>query len=98
LAASPPFLPAFTLLLRGRVLEERLLMERTLRVQQGDLCVLEGLLALEQGDVDAAWSAFTEAKGRAEDTPFAGRAIAVDYIHQLKAHLLAEPNKSERRP
>jgi hypothetical protein len=97
LATSPPFLPAFTLLLHGQVLEERMLMERTIVAQQGALCVLEGLLALEQGEVDVARSAFTEADESTETTPFAGRAIAVDYLRQLKAYQPANPDNSERR-
>ncbi|HEY7330360.1 MAG TPA: hypothetical protein VH592_22160 [Gemmataceae bacterium] len=97
LAASPPFLPAFTIVLLGRVLEERMLLERTVRAQQGVLCLLEGLLALEQGEVDAARAAFTEADELAETTPFAGRAIAVGYLHQLKAYQPAKPDNSQKR-
>jgi hypothetical protein len=84
LSATPPFLPAFTALVLGGALEQRMRLERTLCAHQGDLCVMEGLLALEQGDVDAARSAFTEAEQLAALAPFAGRPIAAGYLSKLK--------------
>jgi hypothetical protein len=94
LAGPAPFLPAFTAqaLVRA-VADQRAMIEatdRTLRAQQADLCVLEGLLALEQGDTDAARSAFAEAEelcgppaGGA--VPCAGRPIAAGYLGHLNA-------------
>jgi tetratricopeptide (TPR) repeat protein len=62
--------------------------QRFLLTQQADLCVLEGLLALEQGATEDARSAFLEARrlcarpGGAS-YPFAGGPIADAYLRQL---------------
>jgi hypothetical protein len=93
LAGPPPFLPAFTTLALGRVLGQKAVFEageRILRAQQADLCVTEGLLALEQGDTGAARSVFAEAQKLCAQpdgstVPFAGRPIAVAYLGKLNA-------------
>jgi hypothetical protein len=61
--------------------------EPTLRAQQADLLVLEGLLALEQGDTAAARSAFAEAQGlcAGDAVPFAGAPIAALYLGKMSA-------------
>ena len=91
LAGPPRFLPAFTALVLGRAREQKAVLEaneRSLRAQQADLCVLEGLLALEQGNTDAARSAFAEARelcagGAGASVPFAGQPIVTDYLGKL---------------
>jgi hypothetical protein len=61
--------------------------EPTLRAQQADLLVLEGLLALEQGDTAAARSAFVEAQGlcAGDAVPFAGAPIVALYLGKMSA-------------
>jgi hypothetical protein len=94
LAGPPPFLPAFTTLALARVVEQKAIFEageRFLRAQQADLCVMEGLLALEQGDTGAARSAFAEAqelctRPPGDAVPFAGRPIAAGYLGKLNAN------------
>jgi hypothetical protein len=93
LSGPLPFLPAFSTLALGQTLAQKAALEageQALRAQQADLAVLEGLLALEQGDPDAARSAFAEAQelgappaGAA--APFAGRPIATGYLGYLTA-------------
>jgi len=94
LSGPPPFVPAaFAIQVLGPRLQERALYEAwdpSVRAQQADLCVLEGLLALEQGDSDAARSAFTEAQELCADPsgttlPFAGGPIAASYLSKLSA-------------
>jgi hypothetical protein len=93
LPAVPPFLPAFVAWDLGHTLEEGKGRERTLRAQQADLCVLEGLLALEQGDVSAARALFAEAQEWGATVPFASRPIAVGYLNKLQAY---PPAKAEK--
>jgi hypothetical protein len=59
--------------------------ERSLLAQQADLCVLEGLLALEQGETDEARSAFLEARRLGAQTPFAAAPIVGGYLPGLMA-------------
>jgi hypothetical protein len=59
--------------------------ERSLRAQQADLCVLEGLLALEQGASADARSAFLEAQGLGAGTDFAAAPIVGGYLPRLRA-------------
>jgi hypothetical protein len=87
LSGPPAFLPAFAALALRQALEERMMLEtreRTLLAQQADLAVLQGLLALEQGDTNQARSAFIEAQELGATTPFAGRHIAVGYLGMMK--------------
>jgi tetratricopeptide (TPR) repeat protein len=85
LSAGP--LPAFNAFALCYALEERRMLEvrqRSLLAQRADRCVLEGLLALEQGDVDAARSTFAEAEKLPAAIPFAGRPIVAYYLGKLK--------------
>jgi hypothetical protein len=90
-AESPSFPSAFTAQALGQVFEERRALEAAepaLRAQQADLYVLEGLLALEQGDAAAARSAFTAAQEMCAQppnatVPFAGEPIAAGYLSKL---------------
>jgi hypothetical protein len=90
-AESPSFPSAFTAQALGQVFEERRALEAAepaLRAQQADLYVLEGLLALEQGDATAARSAFTAAQEMCAQppnatVPFAGEPIAAGYLSKL---------------
>jgi hypothetical protein len=92
LSGPPPFLPAFAAASLSRVVERRTEFEAgepVFRAQEADLCVLEGLLALEQGDPEAARSAFAQAQALSEQppgaaTPFAGGPIAAAYLGRLK--------------
>jgi hypothetical protein len=86
MTGSNPYLPAFIALTLAHAMEEKSGLDanlQTLRAQQADLCVLEGLLALEQGDVDAAGSAFIEAQKLGAELPFAGKAVAACYLGKL---------------
>jgi hypothetical protein len=93
LSGPPPCVPAFAIQVLGNLLKERALYEAwdpAVRAQQADLCVLEGLLALEQGDTDAARSAFAEAQELCVEppgaaVPFAGGPIAGSYLRKLNA-------------
>jgi hypothetical protein len=81
-----PFLPAFITLAVAHAVEERTAFEaqqQTLRAQQADVCVIEGLLGLEQGDVDAARSAFADAQKLGAELPYAGRPITAGYLGKL---------------
>ncbi len=88
-----PYLPAFMALTAANLDVGRIVLEMavpTLRGQEADLCVLEGMLALEEGDTDAARTAFAEALQLTEqpgqpEVPFAGRRIAVSYLRKLNA-------------
>jgi hypothetical protein len=95
LAGAPPFLPAFAAGELGRAWEQRRMQDQTLRAQQADLCVLEGILALEQGDTKEARSVFAQADELADTVPFAGRPIATEYLSKLRAY---QSDKSEPRP
>jgi hypothetical protein len=85
-----PFLPAFTAQVLDLSRQRRAALEDgepVLRAQQADLCVLEGLLALEQAAPEDARSALTAAQQLAEQPPaavsFAGRPIAAAYLGKL---------------
>jgi hypothetical protein len=88
-----PYLPAFMALTLAYLDVQRNVLqaaEPMLRGQEADLCVLEGLLALEEGDTDAARTAFAEAQqltGRLSESPipFAGQRIVASYLQQLNA-------------
>jgi hypothetical protein len=75
----------------GLLVEERTALkelEAILRGQQADLYVLEGLLALEQGDTATAQLAFRRAqklsaRPRGAAVPFAGGPIAADYLGKM---------------
>jgi hypothetical protein len=87
------YLPAFMAMTLAHLDVQRNVLqtaEPMLRGQEADLCVLEGLLALEEGDTDAARTAFAESQqltGQPGETaiPFAGRRIAVNYLRKLNA-------------
>ncbi|HMF10882.1 MAG TPA: hypothetical protein VKE94_01210, partial [Gemmataceae bacterium] len=87
-----PLSPAFSAYSLQVAIEEKAALqigESTLRAQLADLCVLEGLLALEQGDIRAARAAFAEAtqlgaQPTAAPVSFAGAPIAADYLGKLK--------------
>jgi tetratricopeptide (TPR) repeat protein len=92
LSGPSPFLPAYTAQALGPFLQQRTILqvgEPALLAQQADLCVLEGLLALEQGDTEAARSAFAEAQQLCDQpagtaAPFAGGPIAARYLGKMK--------------
>jgi hypothetical protein len=92
-SGPPRFLSAFTYqIIRGRIEDEKLLewSERSLRAQQADLLVLEALLALEQGDTQAARAGFLETDqlcGPAAGTevPFGAKPIVSGYLGKLRA-------------
>jgi hypothetical protein len=102
LSGPPLFLPAFLAREVVPALELKMVreaQERALRAQQADLCVLEGLLALEQGEPDEARLAFAQAQelcaGPPETAaPFAGRSIAISYLGNLNA----KERKDARKP
>jgi hypothetical protein len=87
----PPFLPAFFADFLNRSFQERTALqvgEPALRAHQADLCVLEGLLALEQGAPEDARSAFLHARRlcAASGSPgvaFAGESIVGSYLSWL---------------
>jgi hypothetical protein len=91
LSGGPPFLPAFAVSGLVRRQEQRMALQsgvRTLRAQQADLCVLEGLLALEQGATQDARAAFVEARRLSRPAggtaiPFAGAVITGYYLPKL---------------
>ena len=88
LCGPDPFLPAFTARTLGAFLEKRNAFragEPALRAQQADLLVLEGMLALEQGDTSAARASFAEAEELGAGVPFAGAPIAARYLGKLNA-------------
>jgi hypothetical protein len=92
LSGPSPFVPAQSILALRRASNERDAIEvgeSSLRAQQADLCVLEGLLALEQGNTDAAAKLFTEARDLGAQTSakavsFAGAPIAAFYRSKVK--------------
>ncbi len=89
LLSSPPLLPAFTARALAEVHQQGTAAEageRALRAQQADLAVLEGLLALEQGDPSAARAAFAEALEVAAAEWFAGRPVAAGCLGRLHPH------------
>ncbi len=91
LSGPPAFLPAFTARTLTQFLQERMglqAVERVLRAQQADLCVLEGLLALEEGATAVARSAFAQARQLSMQppgtpVPFAGEAITAEYLSKM---------------
>src|SRR5262249_44015883 len=91
LSGPSPFLPAFTAHTLSPYLQHRATLqvgEPALLAQQADLCVLEGLLAAEQGDTAAAHAAFAEALQLCDPpsgsrAPFAGEPIAVRYLSRM---------------
>jgi hypothetical protein len=90
LSGPPPFFPAFAASALVRSQEQRTALEagaRAWRAQQADLCVLEGLLALEVGRPGEARLAFVEAQrlcaGQAGAVSFAGGPIAGGYLRKL---------------
>jgi hypothetical protein len=92
LGGPPAFLPAFMAQSLYRSGERRAVLrggEASLRAQQADLCVLEGLLALEQGLPDDARLAFARAQELVEQlpgpAPFAGARIAAAYRSLLRS-------------
>ncbi len=91
LFAAPPLLPLFTaqLLINSQQQRDSLLdTVHLLKAQEADLCVLDGLLALEQGLPLVARKSFIEAEGlgnAAQPTlsTFAGAPIAGTYLGKL---------------
>jgi hypothetical protein len=90
LFGPPPYVPALSAAGLTRLLTERAALETgepILRAQEADLCVLEGLLAVEQGDGEAARAAFAEAQSLSTEPPsptrFAAGAIAADYLARM---------------
>jgi hypothetical protein len=96
-SGPPAFLPAYAAQGLVRLAEQKAALrvgERTLRAQQADLLVLEGLLALEQGATDEARAAFTAAQGLAAQptaVPFAGGPIAGGYLRKMGRGLGKRP-------
>jgi hypothetical protein len=92
LSGPSPLAPAFAAYNLQQAIDEKealQLGESALRAQQADLCVIEGLLALEQGNTRAARSALAEAtkldaQPAAAPVSFAGAPIAADYLGSLK--------------
>jgi hypothetical protein len=90
-SGPPPLLPAFAAQSLRAALSQRDVFaagERSLRAQQADLCVVEGLLALEQGVTDDAWLALAEAQRHAAPAGgtvvrYAGSPIAAAYLSWL---------------
>jgi hypothetical protein len=93
LCGLQPFAPAITARALAPYLEQKNVLqvgEPTFRAQQADTCVIEGLLALELGDTDAARSAFTLGQQLCTEppgavVPFAGGPIAGCYLGKLSA-------------
>jgi hypothetical protein len=93
LSGPLPWLRAFTAHNLGGYVEKWAAIragEPALRAQQADLLVLEAMVALEQGDPDAARSAFAEAEAlcappAGAPVPFAGAPIAARYLGKLNA-------------
>jgi hypothetical protein len=89
---SPPFLTALALQsIRHRFEEEALFeaSEATLRAQQADLCVLEALMALEQGETQAARSLLLETQqlcgaGERPEVPFGAKPIVSGYLARFR--------------
>jgi tetratricopeptide (TPR) repeat protein len=87
-----PLAPTFGVFNLPRTMDEKIALqigESALRAQQADLCVLEGLLAMEQGNTRAARSALAEAKEleaqpAAAPFPFAGAPISAYFLGKLK--------------
>jgi hypothetical protein len=87
-SGPPPFLPVFAAHGLSRAIEQKAMAqagESILRAQEADVCVLEGLLALEQGDPPGARTVLTSAQELCAQPPveFAGRPIAVAYLARL---------------
>lgn len=94
-----PFLPAQAALDLGRLMQSKARYaaeERSLQGQQADLAILDGLLALEQGQTNAARASLAEGEKTAAAVPFAGRSIAASYLSLLKTY--QRTDKSEPRP
>jgi hypothetical protein len=91
LSGPPVYLPAFGAHTLARVAGDRAALqdnEPFLRAQEADLCVLEGLLALEQGVPEEARRAFAEAQRlcgppAGPAVSFAGGPIAGAYLSLL---------------
>jgi hypothetical protein len=91
LSGPPWYMPAFSARQLLRLDARRALFrdgERTLRAQEADLDVLEGMLALERGDPEAARSAFARAQklctgSAGTPVPFGGAPIAASYLGKL---------------
>jgi hypothetical protein len=88
-SGPPQFLSAFTYeIIVGRLADEKLLewSETSLRAQQADLCVMEALLALEQGDTQTARAAFLETEQLCGlEVPFGAKPIVSGYLGKLRA-------------
>jgi hypothetical protein len=88
LSGPRPFPAVVVAQFLGTYLDKRTALqagEPALRAQRADLCVLEALLALEQGDTAAARSAFAEAQELGAAVPFAGAPAAALYLGKLNA-------------
>jgi hypothetical protein len=91
LFAVPPLLPLFTAQILANSQQQRESLRDTLhalKAQEADLCVLDGLLALEQGLPIVAQKSFIEAEelGNAAQptlSTFAGAPIAGTYLGKL---------------
>jgi hypothetical protein len=92
LSGPPAYLPAHAASELGQLEQVRLRLqaiERCMRAQQADLRVLEGMLALEEGDTKAAQLAFIDAQKMGQETSghslhFAGKPIAGSYLDKLR--------------
>jgi hypothetical protein len=85
----PPLLPLLTVKMLSVSQQQTAALgaaEPILSAWQADLCVLEGLLALEQGATDEARSAFLEAQRLGTQTPFAAAPIVGGYLPGLLAN------------
>jgi hypothetical protein len=93
ISGPPPLAPAVTAQTLGPIFLEisrSRAVEPTFRGQRADLFVVEGLLDLEQGHVDAARSAFTQAQQLCAEPAggqvrFGGGPIAASYLGKLNA-------------
>lgn len=92
-SGPPHILSAFTYeIIAGRIADEKLLewSETSLRAQQADLLVIEALLALEQGDTQAARAAFLETEqlcgpAAGPEVSFGAKPIVTGYLGKLGA-------------
>jgi hypothetical protein len=87
-SAPAPLQPLFSVKALSMSRQQRAALAastRSLTAQQADLCVLEGLLALEQGATDDARAAFLEARRLGARAPFAAAPIAGGYLPRLLA-------------
>jgi hypothetical protein len=84
----PPLLPLLAVKMLSLSQQQRMALlaaEPILSAWQADLCVMEGLLALEQGATDEARAVFLEAQRLGVRMPFAGAPIVAGYLPGMLA-------------